>query len=61
MDPFRLLLRAKRLAQHPPSESRVKLVLAVIAACLVLAGAGYLFGEPEWMARDRINLRQIGK
>ncbi len=60
MDPFRLLLRAKRLAQNPPSASRVKLVLGVIVACLALAGAGYLFGEPEWMTRDRVILRQIG-
>ncbi len=35
---FRHLLRMKRLAQNPPSERRVWLVLSVAAICLVIAG-----------------------
>ncbi|SEN62905.1 hypothetical protein SAMN04488003_12343 [Loktanella fryxellensis] len=38
------LLRASRWARNPPSARRVWLVLGVIAACLVLAGAEWLLG-----------------
>ena len=34
----RWLIRAKRLAQNPPSWGRVKLVIAVICACAALWG-----------------------
>jgi hypothetical protein len=34
-------------ARHPPSEGRVKLVLAVIAACVVVVGAEYFGLWPE--------------
>ena len=43
----RWLLKAKRWAQHPPSMRQVLLVLGVIAACLLLAGAERLFGGPD--------------
>ena len=49
MDP-RLLMRAKRLAQHPPSWRRVLLLLGVIAACLALWGIERTLGFPEWLA-----------
>ncbi len=39
---LRALLMMKRLAQNPPSWGRVKLVLGVVAVCLVIAGV-------EWM------------
>jgi hypothetical protein len=41
------LLRASRWARNPPSARRVWLVLGVIAACLLLAGAERLFGGPD--------------
>lgn len=50
------LLRAKRWVQNPPSAARVKLVLGVIALCLVIVGIERFLGWPEWMTVD--NLRQ---
>ena len=50
------LLRAKRWAQNPPSEGRVKLVFWVVALCLVLVGIEFLVGWPDWMTVD--SLRQ---
>ena len=50
------LLRAKRWAQNPPSEGRVKLVLGVIALCLILVGIEYFVGWPDWMVVE--SLRQ---
>lgn len=50
------LLRAKRWAQNPPSEGRVKLVFGVVALCLVLVGIEFLVGWPDWMTVD--SLRQ---
>ncbi len=58
---IRLLLRAKRLAQHPPSARRVWLVLGVIALCLVLAGAEYMFGgggDPN-VARPQVRIQSF--
>lgn len=41
------LLRMARWARHPPSPARVKLVVAVVAACLALAAFERLVGWPE--------------
>jgi hypothetical protein len=49
------LVRAKRWAQNPPSEGRVKLVLGVIAVCLLIAGCEWLYGWPEWLTPNRIS------
>ena len=46
------LVKAKRWAQNPPSEGRVKLVLGVVALCLVLVGIEYFIGWPDWMTVD---------
>ena len=43
------LLRAKRLAQKPPSAARVKLFAAVLMLCLVLYGIEQIFGWPDWL------------
>ena len=43
------LLRAKRLAQNPPSLARVKLFAAVLAICLTLYGIEQVFGWPDWL------------
>ncbi len=45
----RWLWRMSRWARNPPSEKRVKMVLAVIALCLALFAYEYFFGAPEWM------------
>ncbi|MES2541118.1 MAG: hypothetical protein V4720_02525 [Pseudomonadota bacterium] len=56
MNTLNWLLRAKRWAQNPPSEGRVKLVFGVVALCLVLVGIEYFVGWPDWMTVD--SLRQ---
>ena len=47
------LIRARRWAQHPPSASRVKLVLGVVAACIALVGFEYVLGWPDWLTIKR--------
>jgi hypothetical protein len=46
------LLRMARWARRPPSESRVKLVIAVIVICLALAGIEHFWGWPDWMTTN---------
>ncbi|QYK40205.1 MAG: hypothetical protein KF887_12240 [Paracoccaceae bacterium] len=53
MDPLRLLLRMRRLAQNPPSWGRVVLVVGVIAACLLLVAVEMFIGWPDWLTLDR--------
>lgn len=53
-------LRAKRWAQNPPSEKRVKFVLAIIAACILLYVYEWMFGWPDWLTTNRIGRRGIG-
>ena len=53
-------LRMARWARHPPSASRVKLVLGVIAFCLVLLAIEWLFGWPEWLTTNRMPRSGIG-
>ena len=52
MDP-RLLLRAKRLAQRPPSARMVVLGLAVLAFCLTLVAIERFVGWPDALTVDR--------
>jgi hypothetical protein len=42
-------LRMARWARHPPSPGRVKLVLGVVALCLVLFGIEHFIGWPAWL------------
>ncbi len=42
-------LRMARWLRHPPSSGRVKLVLAVIALCLMLFAVEYFIGWPDWL------------
>lgn len=51
------LVRAKRWAQNPPSEDRVKLVFVVVALCLLVAGYEWAFGWPEWLAVNRMTAK----
>jgi hypothetical protein len=54
MNQLHWLLRAKRWVQNPPSEGRVKLVLGVVALCLVLVAIERLAGWPDWMTVDSL-------
>lgn len=45
-------LRMARWARHPPSPGRVKLVLAVLAACVALVAVERLAGWPEALTVD---------
>jgi hypothetical protein len=51
------LLRMARWARHPPSPGRVKLVLAVIALCLVVYGIDRTWGWPDWLTPNSGKLR----
>ncbi|HOZ31454.1 MAG TPA: hypothetical protein PLM52_01145 [Tabrizicola sp.] len=51
------LLRAKRWAQNPPSWGRVKLVLGVLAICIVIAGFERVFGWPDWLTVNRLSAK----
>ncbi|WP_306585382.1 hypothetical protein [Gemmobacter fulvus] len=48
------LLRMARWARNPPSPARVKLVLGVVAACLILAGIEWIWGWPEALTPTKI-------
>lgn len=47
------LLRMARWARNPPSPARVKLVLGVVAACLILAGIEWIWGWPEALTPNK--------
>lgn len=51
------LVRASRWVRNPPSEGRVRLVLGVIALCLIVVVCERLFGWPEWLAVNRIGAK----
>ena len=51
---YRWLLRMKRLAQNPPSESRVKLVLGIIALCIVLYLTERFIGWPDFLSSEPV-------
>lgn len=53
MNPIRLL-RMAQWARHPPSDARVKLVLAIIAVSALLFGYEWFFGWPEWLTPNRV-------
>ncbi|GGG76905.1 hypothetical protein GCM10011415_27160 [Salipiger pallidus] len=53
MNPIWLLRMAKWL-RHPPSPGRVKLVLAVVAICLLLVAIERLIGWPDALSTDPV-------
>ncbi len=57
MNVMHWLVRAKRWAQNPPSAGHVKLVLGVIALCLMIVGLEWAFGWPEWLTPNRLNAK----
>ena len=58
MDPLRILMRMAKLAQNPPGEKRIKLMLVIFAIIAVLFGIELLFGWPEWLTPSN-NLRRL--
>ncbi|MCP3972276.1 MAG: hypothetical protein GY717_18530 [Rhodobacteraceae bacterium] len=48
------LLRMARWAKRPPSEARVKLVLGIIALCLLLVTVEWFFGWPDLLTPNRV-------
>lgn len=53
----RWFLHMARWARNPPSAARVKLVLAVVALCLAVAGIEALGLWPDWASAARGKLR----
>jgi hypothetical protein len=54
------LLRMAKWARRPPSEGMVRLVLAILAVCLVLWGIERLFGFPEALTPNFTPRGRIG-
>lgn len=57
---MRHMVRMARWARHPPSDGRVKLMIGILAVCLLLFGIERIFGWPAWLTlsnppRGRIN------
>ncbi|MGG7644650.1 hypothetical protein ACQ5SP_07535 [Rhodovulum sp. YNF3179] len=50
---LRWLLRAAKWVHRPPSPRHVVLVLAVVAACLLLAAFELVFGWPDALVPGR--------
>ncbi|MFY0661014.1 MAG: hypothetical protein JXR15_11005 [Shimia sp.] len=49
---FRHLLRMSKWARNPPSEARVKLVLGVVVACVVLVLIEKFIGWPDMLTLE---------
>lgn len=48
------LLRMAKWARNPPSWGRVKLVVGVVAICLIIVGIEFFFGWPEALTPQRV-------
>jgi len=49
---FRHLMRMNKWARNPPSETRVKLVFGILAACLVLVLIEKFIGWPDMLTLE---------
>lgn len=49
---FRHLMRMNKWARNPPSETRVKLVFGIVAACLVLVLIEKFIGWPDMLTLE---------
>lgn len=47
-------LRMSRWARHPPSWRQVKLVVAVVAVCILIVVLERIFGWPEALTVNRV-------
>jgi hypothetical protein len=54
---MRWLIRMAQWVRNPPSPGRVKLVFAVIALCLLLAGYEHIYGWPAWLTPNSGKMR----
>lgn len=54
---YRWFLRMKRLAQNPPSEGRVKLVLGIILLCILLYLVERFIGWPDFLTSEPVGRR----
>ena len=59
MREIRLLLRAKRFAQRPPSLSRVYLFFGVLAVALGIFAVERWVGWPDWATREPASRNDI--
>lgn len=50
----RWLLRMARWAQRPPSEGRIKLVLAIIVICLAVFAVEWMGWWPDWATAQKM-------
>ncbi len=48
------LLRLVRLLRHPPSKSRVVLILVVLGIVAALYGIEHIWGWPDWLQVNRV-------
>ena len=54
---IRWLLRAKRLAQNPPSWRKVKFVFYILAFCVLLFVIERYVGWPDWLTTNNLGRR----
>jgi hypothetical protein len=50
---LRMLMRAKRLVQHPPSRRQIVIFAVVMGASLLLIGIETFVGWPDWLTVDQ--------
>jgi len=49
---LRHLLRMSKWARKPPSDRRVKLVIAIVVICLILFSIERWIGVPDWLQME---------
>jgi hypothetical protein len=59
MDPMtRLLIRMAQWFRHPPSPSRIRLILLVLALSAAIVLIERYVGWPDWMSTERMPIRR---
>jgi hypothetical protein len=56
---IRHMVRMAQWARHPPSDRRVKMVIGILAVCLLLFGIERIFGWPTWLTLPNAPKGQI--
>lgn len=54
-----MLMRMKRWAQRPPSESRVMLFIGVFVLCLAIVAVERWIGWPDWATLEPAGVRDV--